>query len=50
MTWFDDEEEKVKLVGVVSFGAPCRVVAQIPGLIGSYGKVTHVLDWINKYL
>jgi len=36
--------DKVKLMGVVSSGAECA----LPDLPGLYGKVTHVLDWINK--
>lgn len=39
--WLDPSSQKVKLMGVVSFGSfPC-------GEAGIYASVSHVVDWIN---
>jgi len=49
LTWFDESEKVVKLVGVTSRGYGCEP----PGSIrpaGAYAKVTHVLDWINEFM
>merc|ERR1712029_662667 len=47
LVWKDEESNKWKQIGVVSWGpVPCGK----PGEPGVYGKVTHVLSWIKKMI
>jgi len=49
LTWFDDTENKVKLVGVVSFGNSCEN-AHLRPRPGAYSKVTQALSWIYRFV
>jgi len=48
LVWKDEESNKWKQIGVVSWGPPCGGAKSLePGV---YGKVTHVLPWIKKMI
>jgi len=46
LTWVDPTTQKVKLIGVVSFGIGCAQA----GYPGVYAEVSTVLSWVNQFV